>query len=55
MTSESTSRRATSVTSSTADGSYKAGAAVSIQVNFSESVTVTGTPQLALNTGATVN
>jgi len=44
-----------SVTSSTANGSYKAGATVSIQVNFSENVTVTGTPQLALNSGATVN
>src|SRR6185312_4100571 len=43
------------VTSSTANGSYKSGDAVSIQVNFSENVTVTGTPQLALNTGATVN
>ena len=28
---------------------------MSIQVNFSEAVTVTGTPQLALNSGATVN
>ena len=41
-----------SVNSSTANGSYKAGATVSIQVNFSENVTVTGTPQLALNSGA---
>ena len=43
------------VNSSTANGSYKAAATVSIQVNFSEAVTVTGTPQLALNSGATVN
>jgi len=43
------------VTSSTPDGSYKAGATVSIQVNFTENVTVTGTPQLALSSGATVN
>ena len=36
------------MTSSTANGSYKAGATVSIQVDFGENVTVTGTPQLAL-------
>ena len=34
-----------SVNSSTANGSYKAGQSVSIQVNFSSAVTVTGTPQ----------
>ena len=45
----------TGVTSSTANGSYKAGATVSIQVGFSENVTVTGTPQLTLNSGATVD
>ncbi|WP_189608066.1 beta strand repeat-containing protein [Saccharospirillum salsuginis] len=43
----------TAVTSSTTDGSYKAGDAISIQVNFSEAVTVTGTPQLTLETGDT--
>src|SRR5205814_3166348 len=41
------------VSSSTADGSYKAGDPISVQVNFSENVTVTGTPQLTLETGAT--
>ena len=41
------------VDSTTAAGSYKAADAVSIQVNFSEAVTVTGTPQLTLETGAT--
>ena len=41
------------VGSSTADGTYKIGDVVSIQVGFSESVTVTGTPQLTLETGAT--
>ena len=39
----------------TANGSYKAGDTVSIQVAFSEPVTVTGTPQLALSSGATVD
>ena len=52
---DTTAPTVSGVTSSTADGSYKAGATVSIQVNFSENVTVTGTPQLALNSGATVN
>jgi hypothetical protein len=39
------------VTSSTADGAYKAGSAISIQVRFSENVTVVGSPALALNVG----
>ncbi|MCS6232747.1 tandem-95 repeat protein, partial [Shewanella baltica] len=43
----------TSVNSSTADGTYKVGDPISIQVNFDESVTVTGTPQLTLETGTT--
>ena len=43
----------TGVTSSTANNSYKAGDVISIQVTFSESVTVTGTPQLTLETGST--
>ncbi|WP_323814972.1 putative Ig domain-containing protein [Cellvibrio sp. NN19] len=46
----------TSVNSSTADGAYKVGDVISIQVNFSEPVTVNtggGTPQLTLETGTT--
>lgn len=43
----------TSVSSSTGNGIYKAGDTISIQVTFSENVTVTGTPQLTLETGAT--
>lgn len=45
-----------SVTSSTTNGSYKAGDVISIQVTFSEAVTVDtsgGTPYLTLETGAT--
>lgn len=42
----------TSVTSSTADGAYRAGQTISIQVSFSEAVIVSGTPQLRLATGA---
>ena len=43
----------TSVTSTTANDTYKIGDVISISVNFSETVTVTGTPQLTLETGAT--
>ncbi|MFO1369154.1 MAG: Ig-like domain-containing protein [Marinagarivorans sp.] len=42
-----------SVSASTANGTYKVGDTVSVQVNFSEAVTVTGTPQLTLETGST--
>ena len=41
------------VNSSTSNGSYKAGSAISIQVNFTEAVIVTGTPQITLETGGT--
>ncbi|SBV37492.1 exported hypothetical protein [uncultured Stenotrophomonas sp.] len=41
----------TSVNSSTANGTYKVGDTIALQVNFSEAVTVTGTPQLTLETG----
>ena len=44
-------RTVTGVTSSTVNGSYKAGTTISIQVTFSGAVTVTGTPQLTLETG----
>src|SRR5205814_737070 len=50
LTIDTTAPTVTSVNSSTANGSYKAGDAISIQVNFSENVTVTGTPQLTLGT-----
>ncbi|SVC69770.1 uncharacterized protein METZ01_LOCUS322624, partial [marine metagenome] len=42
-----------SVTSSTTDGTYKLGDVVTITVTFTEAVTVTGTPQLTLETGST--
>ena len=41
----------TSVTSNTADGTYKASETIIITINLSEAVTVTGTPQLTLETG----
>jgi hypothetical protein len=43
----------TAINSSTSNGSYKLGDTISIQVTFSESVIVTGTPQLTLETGST--
>jgi hypothetical protein len=43
----------TNVTSASPDASYTVGAVIPITVTFSESVTVTGTPQLTLETGAT--
>jgi len=44
---------ATNVTSSTPDGTYGVGDVISIQVVFNQPVTVTGTPQLTLETGTT--
>jgi hypothetical protein len=41
-----------SVSSSTATGTYRLGDTISVQVNFSENVTVTGTPTLQLETGS---
>ena len=42
---------ATSVSTSTADGSYGIGAVITLAVGFSEPVTVSGTPSLQLETG----
>jgi uncharacterized delta-60 repeat protein len=43
----------TGVTSSTADVAKCIGSSISVQVTFSEAMTVTGTPQLTLETGST--
>nr|WP_233252236.1 DUF4347 domain-containing protein [Limnohabitans sp. 2KL-17] len=48
---DTTAPTVTSVSSSTSNGTYKTGGLISVQVNFSESVFVTGTPQLTLETG----
>ena len=42
----------TNVTSTTSDGAVKVGDVVAMTVTFSEAVTVTNTPQLTLETGA---
>lgn len=47
-----TSPTVTNVTSSTANGTYFAGDTIAVQVTFSETVTVGGTPQLTLETGS---
>lgn len=43
----------TNVTSTTANGSYFSGGTIVVTVSFSETVTVTGTPTLLLETGTT--
>lgn len=43
----------TGVTSSTANGAYPAGTSIPIEIAFSNPVTVTGTPRLALGTTPT--
>ncbi|GAG82834.1 unnamed protein product, partial [marine sediment metagenome] len=43
----------TSVSSTTADDSYRAGEVIAVTVQFSEVVNVTGTPQIELETGDT--
>ena len=50
---DTTAPTVSSVGSSTANGAYTTAATVSVQVNFSEAVFVTGTPQLTLNTTPT--
>jgi hypothetical protein len=42
-----------SVTATTSNGSYNAGDTISISVNFSSAVSISGTPQLTLETGTT--
>lgn len=43
----------TSVSSSTANGTYRIGEVITVLVNFSEPVIVAGSPQLTLETGST--
>ena len=50
---DQTAPTVSSVTSSTIEGSFKVGDVIAVTITFSESVTVTGTPQLTLETGST--
>ena len=45
----------TGVTSTTANGTYGVGSVITITVGWSKPVVVTGTPQLALNSGGTAS
>ena len=47
---DTTAPTVTNVSATNADGAYKAGQVIHVTVDFSEPVTVTGSPQLALNT-----
>jgi hypothetical protein len=53
VTIDTTAPTVTNVTSSTANGTYKAGDSISIQVTFNEAVVVSGTPALTMNTTPT--
>ena len=52
---DTTAPTVTNVTSTKADGAYPSGTSIPITVTFSENVTVTGTPTLALNSGGTAS
>ena len=49
---DGTAPTVSNITASTADGSYKVGDVIAVNVVFSEVVNVTGTPQLTLETGS---
>ncbi|MEO1210899.1 MAG: hypothetical protein AAFX78_15350 [Cyanobacteria bacterium J06638_20] len=50
---DTTAPTVTNVTSSLANGTYTVGQLIPITITFSEAITVTGTPTLTLETGAT--
>ena len=50
---DTTAPTVSSVSSTKADGAYPSGTSIPITVTFSENVTVTGSPTLALNSGGT--
>lgn len=53
LKSSSSEVKVTNVSSTSANSMYKVGSTISIQVTFSDTVKVTGTPQLELETGST--
>ncbi len=55
FTVDTTAPTVSSVNTTKADGTYGVGETIDFTVTFSEPVTVTGMPQLALNDGATAN
>ncbi len=52
---DTTAPTVTNVTSTKANGAYPSGTLIPVTVTFSENVTVTGTPTLALNSGGTAS
>ena len=52
---DTTATSVTGVSSTTASGAYGVGSSISITVGFNNAVVVTGTPQLALNSGGTAS
>jgi hypothetical protein len=52
---DTTTTSVTGVSSTTASGSYGIGSSISVTVAFNKAVMVTGTPQLALNSGGTAS
>jgi hypothetical protein len=52
---DTTSPTVTGVSSTTANGTYGVGSVITLTVGFSKVVVVSGTPQLALNSGGTAN
>jgi predicted outer membrane repeat protein len=50
---DNTAPTVTNVSSTTADGTYGAGSVIDVTITFSEIVSVTGAPQLSLETGTT--
>src|SRR5207253_1313459 len=55
ITIDTTQPTVSSVSSTTANGSYNAGQSVAVTITFSEAVSVTGTPTLALNSGGSAS
>ena len=55
LTIDTTAPTVSGLSASNADSAYKAGDVIHVQVGFSEPVTVTGTPTLALSSGGTAN
>ncbi|MEN9864995.1 MAG: hypothetical protein RL748_585, partial [Pseudomonadota bacterium] len=53
MTIDTTAATVSKVSSSTANGTYKVGDVIAVTVAFNETVYVTGTPQITLETGTT--
>jgi hypothetical protein len=52
VTNDTTVPTVSSVSSTADDGTYSVGATIPVTIQFSEAVTVTGTPQLTLETGS---